>query len=316
MPRVGLDPNSSAVGGVSQVDPKVTDALNYFNNSREEEDKKTRQNEAANRAGGKSNRPQNPAPSISPAPPLPPKKIAQIQFSLLSPTSMQRLSEIKVTSRNLFTMPSRRPSELGPLDGRLGVSDKGRWCETCGRTISECAGHYGYISLALPVFHIGFFKHTLSILQCICKSCSRVLLSYEERSLYLRHLTSPKSDIHEKAKVLKKVVEACKKRAECVWCRRANGIVKKLTGLPTLKIVHEVGGGGKLGKEAEKQFQYDLLCSEVKGSSSSSDNNAVASRTTTRKRSGDGNDYDDTSTYGKSTHNSSHSSSAKSANSR
>ena len=35
--------------------------------------------------------------------------------------------------------------------------------------MSDCVGHFGYIKLALPVFHIGFFKHVLSILQVICK---------------------------------------------------------------------------------------------------------------------------------------------------
>jgi len=111
-----------------------------------------------------------------------PKKITQIQFGILSPAEMSRLSEFRVTSRELFTMPSRKPSPLGCLDPRLGVSDKLSFCETCGRKIIDCAGHFGYIKLALPVFHIGFFKHTLTILQCICKSCSRILLTEEEVS--------------------------------------------------------------------------------------------------------------------------------------
>ena len=35
----------------------------------------------------------------------------------------------------------------------------------------------GDITLSLPVFHIGFFKHTIAILQAICKTCSAVLLN-------------------------------------------------------------------------------------------------------------------------------------------
>ena len=30
-------------------------------------------------------------------------------------------------------------------------------------------GHFGYISLELPVFHIGFFKAIMECLQRICK---------------------------------------------------------------------------------------------------------------------------------------------------
>jgi DNA-directed RNA polymerase beta' subunit len=35
--------------------------------------------------------------------------------------------------------------------------------------LAECTGHFGYIKLALPVFHPGYFKAILGILQQICK---------------------------------------------------------------------------------------------------------------------------------------------------
>lgn len=44
----------------------------------------------------------------------------------------------------------------------------------------------GYIKLELPVFHIGYFKNTVQLLQCICKSCSRVLLKESDRQQWLR----------------------------------------------------------------------------------------------------------------------------------
>jgi len=52
--------------------------------------------------------------------------------------------------------------------------------QTCKLQLTECSGHYGYINLGLPVFHIGYFKHTISVLQCVCKTCSRVLLKDTE----------------------------------------------------------------------------------------------------------------------------------------
>lgn len=33
------------------------------------------------------------------------------------------------------------------------------------KLLVDCAGHYGHIKLELPVFHIGYFKHTLTTLQ-------------------------------------------------------------------------------------------------------------------------------------------------------
>jgi len=44
------------------------------------------------------------------------------------------------------------------------------------------------VKLALPVFHVGYFKHTLNILQAVCKDCSRLLLSEEERDRSLRRI--------------------------------------------------------------------------------------------------------------------------------
>lgn len=45
----------------------------------------------------------------------------------------------------------------------------------------DCAGHFGFIKLELPCFHIGYFKHTLTILQCICKTCATVLLDQKTK---------------------------------------------------------------------------------------------------------------------------------------
>ena len=52
-------------------------------------------------------------------------------------------------------MPERVPVESGVLDRRLGISSKQAACQTCGQKLAECAGHFGYIRLELPVFHIG-----------------------------------------------------------------------------------------------------------------------------------------------------------------
>jgi DNA-directed RNA polymerase III subunit RPC1 len=170
---------------------------------------------------------------------LAPKRISHVQFGILSPEEMQRLAEFQVTSRELFTMPSRQPAIGGCLDPRLGISDKISSCATCKRKLTDCAGHFGYIKLAMPVFHIGFLRHTLHILQSICKSCSRVLLHEAERQKHLNRMRSPKTDALTKAAIFKKIVDKCKKCRECPYCGSLNGTVKKITGAPTLKIVHE-----------------------------------------------------------------------------
>ncbi len=52
-----------------------------------------------------------------------------------------------------------------------GTSEKTFECQTCGHKLEDCAGHFGHVSLELPVFHFGYFKTTYNILQKICKVC-------------------------------------------------------------------------------------------------------------------------------------------------
>ena len=186
---------------------------------------------------------------------LAPKKISHLQFGLLSPGEMQRLAEFQVCSRELFTMPARTPAKGGCLDTRLGVSDKVSTCATCKLKLVDCAGHYGYIRLALPVFHIGFLRHTLQILQCICKTCSRVMLPDSEREQSLRRMRHPRTDVLAKSAASKKVVEKCKKARKCPHCHAVNGTVKKITGAPTLKLVHERYKGRHAEDELEDLVQ-------------------------------------------------------------
>ena len=90
---------------------------------------------------------------------------------MFSPQDVKRLSILELHQRDLYdiSVPSRPPAKYGVLDKRLGTSEKTDCCETCGESIQDCVGHFGVIRLALPVFHIGYFKLMVTILQNICK---------------------------------------------------------------------------------------------------------------------------------------------------
>lgn len=169
-----------------------------------------------------------------------PQRVASIQFCVMSSEDIRRIAEFQVTAIDLYEQPDRVPVASGCLDPRLGISDKVSLCQTCNQKLEHCSGHFGYINLSLPVFHIGFFKHTLNILQCICKQCSKVLLTDEVKRKTLQRMRHPYTDINKMHTIHKKVVEDCKKCKKCPHCGAANGTVKKMSGLPTLKIVHEI----------------------------------------------------------------------------
>jgi hypothetical protein len=93
------------------------------------------------------------------------KTIAAIEFGMLTADQQTRMSVMKVTSPSLYEGATHTPTVQGVLDTRLGTSSKKLSCGTCGLSLQECAGHFGHVPLALPVFHIGFLKATVDVLQ-------------------------------------------------------------------------------------------------------------------------------------------------------
>jgi DNA-directed RNA polymerase III subunit RPC1 len=55
--------------------------------------------------------------------------------------------------------------QVVPLYGTGTTDKKGAMCTTCKGKLIDCAGHFGYIKLEMPVFHIGYFKNIIAILQ-------------------------------------------------------------------------------------------------------------------------------------------------------
>ena len=62
--------------------------------------------------------------------------------------------------------------DLIKIKKKKGTSEKDKKCDTCGQELATCIGHYGYIDLELPVFHVGYFRACINILQTICKVVS------------------------------------------------------------------------------------------------------------------------------------------------
>jgi len=166
-----------------------------------------------------------------------PRKIKRIQFGLQSQSEIVDYGEFHVHERGLYQMPERKPLPNGVLDTRLGVSSKQLVCATCSNKLADCAGHFGYMKLELPVFHIGYFKHIVVILQSICKTCAAVMLPELERQQFLRKFRNPNMERLHRQKLAKKLSDRCKRLKICPSCGAYNGTVKKITG--TLKIIHD-----------------------------------------------------------------------------
>ncbi|CAO3643339.1 unnamed protein product [Cunninghamella echinulata] len=178
-----------------------------------------------------------------------PKKIRYIQFGVLSPQNMVKISELEITQRDLYMPESRTPVKGGVLDLRLGTSVKAASCETCGKVMQDCAGHWGYVKLVLPIFHVGYFRPTINILQEICKTCSRVMLVEADRRKYLKRLRGTGLDNLQRTRIIKSINDKCKRVTYCPHCNAVNGVVKKVG---PMKITHDKYRLKRVATEAEE----------------------------------------------------------------
>ncbi|KAL1914514.1 DNA-directed RNA polymerase II subunit RPB1 [Calcarisporiella thermophila] len=100
-------------------------------------------------------------------------RVTGVQFGILSPEEIKAMGYVKVEHPEILD-EAGQPKRGGLFDPRLGTIDRHRYCETCDQKMAECPGHFGYIELAKPVFHIGFLNKVKKILECVCFHCSKL----------------------------------------------------------------------------------------------------------------------------------------------
>ncbi|VVB77608.1 DNA-directed RNA polymerase subunit A' [uncultured archaeon] len=111
------------------------------------------------------------------------KQVESLQFSLLSPDEIKKISKAKIITPELYDVDGY-PVDGGLMDLRLGAIDPGVRCRTCGGRLKECLGHPGSIELARPVIHIKYVQIIELFLRCYCSECHRLMLKDKDREKY------------------------------------------------------------------------------------------------------------------------------------
>ncbi|MFH1638057.1 MAG: DNA-directed RNA polymerase subunit A' [Candidatus Woesearchaeota archaeon] len=155
------------------------------------------------------------------------KKIASIQFSLLSPKLIKKMSAAKIVTPELYDKEGY-PVDGGLMDIRLGVIDPGLRCKTCGGKLKECVGHFGYIELARPVISVNYVKILLTFLQCTCKECGRLKLDDATLSQYNEKFKRIEEQENTLAlrKLSKMVRNSSKGVKKCPHCKAKQILIK------------------------------------------------------------------------------------------
>ena len=151
-----------------------------------------------------------------------PKRISSIEFGLLSPDEIRKMGLVRIEKPDLYDQEGRGfPG--GPLDPRLGAPNNRDKCGLCGLKRYEggygCLGHFGYIELASPVYHLGFVKHIEKVLNAICENCGRLTLRPEVRERFWKRLEPfIKERDYANWDIVKKVLMEAAKEKKCPYC--------------------------------------------------------------------------------------------------
>ncbi len=107
------------------------------------------------------------------------KKIGSVDFSILSPEMIRKISGIEIKTPETYDKDGF-PMESGLMDSHLGVINPGIKCKTCGQGMRTCPGHFGHIELERPVVHSEFGKKLELIMNLTCKDCGKLLIAEEQ----------------------------------------------------------------------------------------------------------------------------------------
>ena len=155
------------------------------------------------------------------------KKIESIQFGMLSPQAVKKMSVAKVVTPELYDREGY-PVDGGLMDIRMGVIDPGLRCKTCGQKLKECPGHFGYMDLARPVIHIKYMDLILKFLRTSCNECGRILVDDEKIKKHLENVRLAEKERRYKVRnnLIMAFINSVKTIKKCPHC---NAKQKKIT---------------------------------------------------------------------------------------
>ena len=111
------------------------------------------------------------------------KQVESLQFTLLSPDEIKKISKAKIITPELYDVDGY-PVDGGLMDLRLGAIDPGVRCRTCGGKLKECLGHVGSIELARPIMHIKYVPIIELFLRCYCSECHKLMIKSKDLEKY------------------------------------------------------------------------------------------------------------------------------------
>ena len=132
------------------------------------------------------------------------KNVSGVQFSIASPEEIRSTSVIEITKYETYEKDI--PVIKGLFDIRMGVTEGGVTCGTCGQRNTHCPGHFGHIELTRPIYNYHFIQTVLKLIKCVCYKCSKLLIDKDSDISNVISKKIPKQrwlDVYERCNKIK-----------------------------------------------------------------------------------------------------------------
>lgn len=145
---------------------------------------------------------------------LPVKTIEKIQYRILSPEEIEKMSYKVVDDYTGVNNEIYKKGSAYDLD--LGTISRKNNCATCLADYKTECGHYGHIKLVKPLFNTSFSVYIFKIFKCYCLNCGTFLIPPEFHREILKL---------DKTKRLTKCITMIKNRP-CPACQNVNTTIR------------------------------------------------------------------------------------------
>ena len=142
------------------------------------------------------------------------ESIDHLKFGIFKNEEVEKYSVCEINQPNLGGPNTVYAPELGVMENK-------KECITCGQDYWGCPGHFGHISLNVPVPHPFFKVRIAKFANIFCKNklCNRLLI--KKNHVIIMNLKNMKTE-----KRLDQIYDLCAKIDECPHCEEPNGQVK------------------------------------------------------------------------------------------
>ena len=181
--------------------------------------------------------------------------VVGIQFGVMSPEEIRERSVVEVTTHETYEKDV--PVVKGLFDIRMGTTDMGKVCGTCGQCDVDCPGHFGHIELARPVYHYQFMTTIQKILRCTCIQCSKLLVNKESPQVKSLMKKSNKARWNEIYKMSQKITRCGQENDDGCGAKQPDKL--KVDGMEGIYAVWS-----KLDSEDQSSKTQKLIIEQVK----------------------------------------------------